>query len=226
MQATVAAAAADRPFPTADAVLAERAAVEEADARHLVRVAALERAEGLAADLITDLAETIIVDHLRPALAALVDQVRRHAAALPPTPTDAAVLRADEKARKAWLAMDEVATRHGTIRGARGVLSRFGYTPQADTRGQWAEVRNWLELWGSEIGDPANYGKTGMAHLPGQPTDGDPRARLVWLVRAGAELWLPTVAEQDAKHEETYGDRLAAMRRGASARAAVGAWGG
>jgi hypothetical protein len=135
-------------------------------------------------------ADRIIVDHLRPALEQVVDQARAATAACPADNAQALLL-AGEMARKAWVELETLTARYGAIRTARDALVRVAGPPQKDFNGQFAEMRNLADLV------PAGRLRPGMP----MPWPDDSRGRFVWLLRNGAELHMPTPAEQDAAWE-------------------------
>lgn len=194
----VAAALAGKPLPDATGVLDARRADERAAAMVQAHTQAVDRtAQGIGAT-ITDMAEQILVDHLRPALAETVDAGRALVAALGGAQLDPVeLLRADAKARNAYFAVDDQVVRYDAIRTAQDVLRPLAGPPQVDTDLMFTELKNYTEVF------PLHAQRH---RTPERPWPTERKQRFMWLVDPahGAELWMPTPAEQDARHRAEF----------------------
>jgi hypothetical protein len=197
--ATVAAAHNGADFPSVDVLLDAELDQQRAALRGRVLVEAVER---VASQLIVDTqrnGSTLLAEHLRPALDSLLDKLRPHAKVVVNLDPEGA-LRAGGQASKAWLTFDRGAEEYRALRAARQSLALVGVAAAEDT-GLFAEIRNLPDVWPDHR--PV-YGRT-----PPPPWPEDPRRRLAWLLANGADIWMPTPAEQD----DIYGEWLAAERQ-------------
>ena len=183
------AARAERPLPDrSDRLLKLEQATEQAR----YRVDVLKHAHEMAAKdlLYGSWPESIIVEHLRPALAQVMEEVRDLEPKLEGRSVEAPqnFLRASVEARTAFNALNDLAYRYDGIRAAQQAAGRLLDGPQVDTGHKFREFR-----------DPAALGITisGMAGRS-QPVPEPRLTRLVWTATVGKdEVWMPTVAEQD-----------------------------
>ena len=189
---------------------AQMRAHRQADADHQARTAivhkAYERAQRNLDDAITTHADTIIREHLAPAIASTIADLRTAAATYRHHGnSDREMLNAPKPAREAWLTSDHLVTAYTVLRATRTHLLRaVGASAGNDARGLFGEVRNTEEVWPAIV-SPAGVFYTGQPAPWDHP---DPRTRLVNLLDLGAELWCPTHAEQEARWAEVFGDRL------------------
>lgn len=189
--------------------------VREATADHdsLVHVLDRARAElaGELAALIVDSAPQIVTEHLRPVHDRLAAQFEQAAAVLPDPATVDAMMRASDQARQAWLDLDAAVIAYHRVRDAAARLNRQAPVVN-DTHGEFALMRNVRDVWPDwQVGRPPPW------------THADPRQTILWLVRHGAQLWLPTSAEQDAAWHEAHG---VALEQAVQGRRQLAAWSG
>ncbi len=134
--------------------------------------------------------ESIITEHLRPALAQVMEEVRDLEPKLEGRSVEAPqnFLRASAEAREAFNTLNDVAYRYDGIRAAQQAAGRLLDGPQVDTGHKFREFR-----------DPTALGITigGMAGRS-QPVPEHRLTRLVWTATVGKDqVWMPTPAEQD-----------------------------
>lgn len=182
--------------------------------------------EALTGDLntaVSDLAESILVEHLRPAWQAGYDQARAAVAVfLPYGSTQGALFAAPEKARKAFASLaGHVDTMLGCSRVVDG-LRLCGYRPQLDELDLFRSVKDVLAVWPDLATDRRSASHT----LAGKPWPDALAERVMWSVQTGAELWLPTPHEQDQQWSRCYGERVAEQARGRWAATAMHAMSG
>jgi hypothetical protein len=188
-------------WPTGEDVVAAQAAQQAADLRVGALDAALEAARDEFVTVVRDLADAIVVDHLRPRFDKVVAETRPAAAAVAEFGGDlAALVAAPKPARDAWLGLDALVGAYDTLRRARGIVYA-GRTPKLDDRNIFAELANLPDIWPSWRAqvDP--------------PWPAAPKDRLCWLVSGPAKPWLPTLDEQDERFEERFAGELENMRR-------------
>lgn len=128
-------------------------------------------------------ARQIITAQLQPCLAAILDAVRKHAAAYPDVPDVEAAMRLDDQVQKdAYFAVKAATARYMALREALGLLYDG---QQLEIR---HEIRNLREIW-------PNFQFRSAGNKPPWPSDRE--KRLVWLVTHNADLWAPTPEEAD-----------------------------
>ena len=211
----VAAAQAGKPLPSGAGYAKAEQADHVADVRSAVLAEVLEEQGAALVTKFGTLALTIVVEHLRPALAEVVEAARIPAELVAPLGVDAEnYLRAPDDVQAALLTLRDLTARYRAIRSARAAFRPF-LPLEYDTDGTFGELRS--------IHIAAPYYRQPNAPTP-WPTD--PVARLVWLVRSPAEPWMPTPSEQDQRWLEIYGEQakaragFAAVARANSARTA------
>ncbi len=192
-----------------EALLTATAAQERRRLTSVLVVDAVNRSWHSLATAVTDHAEQIIID-LQPTFTATVGELREVAGLVQGVESATDLAKAGDKVRKAWLRCEGVVTRYSDIRAARDDLAAFGCVPDYDVTGIYAGIRNLNEIW-------PRYGSYSM-QSPGQmetpPWNGlSLRDMLIYELNSGAELWLPTPAQQDARWQEIEGPKLEAMRR-------------
>ncbi len=200
--ATTAAAVAGQPLPDVAAIetarLEERLAADRFDVR-------IKAAQGLTWQLtnaVLEAADDIIVEHLRPVFDRVVADLRTAVAVTAKYADDPVrALNAPVKERKAFADVPVLVGEYGAIAAARRVLADCGARPARDLDGEFGAVKNIDELWPRERRQytPKPWG-TGVEGT-------------TWLLRNGAQLWLPTPAEQDARYDEVYGAREREQQR-------------
>ena len=141
-----------------------------------------------------ELAATITIEHLRPALEEVIAEATDKARALTgfdhePDPIE--LLSAPEPTRQAWLDYQRLGERYRAIRQGQEKLRQLGYRPARDDR--FGEFRNFDALW-------PRRGALGGSSTPPWPTSSG-AARLRWIVTGGAEAWMPTAEEADAAYD-------------------------
>jgi len=208
------------------AALAQRVLSRDAEqratdqAQQIVALAA-DKAAIAAVATTADLAEDIIVNHLRPVLEQVYADTRDAAAALAGYGLSVpALITAPAKARNAYAALGELVTRRNVILSARAWVNQLaGLKPEHDERGLFLEFRRALKL----VPPLAP-----TQRIPDLPAPTDPLERILWVVNEGAvaEPWLPTVAEQDAAWWDAFGARVEQARRNHFNAQAFSAFGG
>lgn len=152
-------------------------------------------------DVIIGVADELVTDHLRPALAETLADVAPLLPALEGRALDTTGMAAAPKAtREAYLAVLPLLSRHQAVRRAQKAL-RAGYYRVASRReghrhgpedvyDYFLDTRAWpaLRTPGVYIVSPAGTIDPGPM---------DPLARLLWLAKPESLAWLPTPAEQD-----------------------------
>ena len=177
---------------------------------------ASEQAAQLVATSVRHGAETILVDHLRPAHAAVVKDLGAAFAATRQYGSPSELLLAPAKVRQAAASIDGLCEQYEAIRGGRGDLEwTVSYRSTDDADGEFAEVANANDLWVRP-----QHRNVGNASSPPWPTTST-RSKLEWLLNHGATVWLPTPTEQDTKWREVYAAELAAAENQRQMGAAV-----
>jgi len=171
---------------------------------HDLRTQVLERAHSeTAAELlgfIHDSAAVIVTDYLRPAFDRLVTAFEAAASVLPEAPTTDVLMRAPDKVRKTWLALDDDVSKHARITATAVRLNRLS-PPVHDVEGEFASLTNVRAIW-------PDYG---VGRTPPWE-DTDPRLTRLAIIRAGGDMWLPTSAERDAAWWAKYGAQVEKAR--------------
>jgi len=185
------AARAGKPLPDVSAPLAK---LEQALQAARLRVSVLRAARELAArDLLFGTpAEDVIIEHLRPALAAVMEEVAALVPKLEGRDVENAqgFLRAPETAREAYARLSDLAYQYSALRDAQRSAGRLLDGPQVDKGNKFAEFRD-----PEALGVPVS---TGNAREVPQPIPEHRLARLIWLATtARNQVWMPLPAEQD-----------------------------
>lgn len=180
--------------PDIDSALG-RAADEEraADLAEAVAIEVESRAHNASTALVDDLAETILIDHLRPALAATLEAVAKLAPSLAGVDPDdvEALLEAPKAVQDARRRLVTLADRRSAIYAAAARLRHWLGSPQHDD-GAFLFYRNAAALWGRQ------WPTRTQAQARGNyPWPAGPLANLVWAASPAAGSWLPLPAEQD-----------------------------
>lgn len=177
----------------------------QANADHDARRRILADAHGqVASELvnrITDSAEQIIADCLRPRHAEAVERFAAAAAVVPEHPSTDQLLKADDKTRRMWLGLADAAHAYGRITAAATTLNQLG-TLEHDLGGEFSYCRNIREVWPMYA-----PGRT-----PPWPQD-DQRLALLALVRLGADLWLPTLRDRADAWLAAHGEKVQRQRQ-------------
>lgn len=184
-----------------------------ADARRRVLDEATSAVAGELRDTIVDGAEAILGDHLRPAFDELVAELKAACAAFTPFGASASeLLRAPDKARKAFAGLGDLSARWAALRNSRAALANAGYTARADEFGLFALVRNADAFADMTRARPMSKIADGLPWRGLAGTDWQ-----LWFgTNPAAELWLPTPDEQDAAFNAVFGARIAAATRSQS----------
>jgi len=177
----------------------DRQATEKARA---VLAAAIEQAGNAATSVASDLTETIITQHLRPALDEVYARVRAVSAQLDGYGLDPhRLVTAPSKVRGAYGELPCLLARVAAILTARKHANFLGHREsQHDASGLFADYQTPLAL--SPQWKPP-------AQIPRIPAPADPTERLLWIVSeaaAPAQPWLPTMAERDAAWWSQFGE--------------------
>lgn len=216
--ALIAAAKSGRKtLPDSTTVHDAEANVAHADRRSALLIRAVESADTELGGIVTDQGDRIIRDHLAPAIVEVMTGVTAAAELLPVDASPETLLRAPEEARQAWFTVGDLAARYDAVRRAAAAARRNDDQPQYDTRGDFAELYNFHEITAGmniQIGGARPW-----------PTDST-ASRLLWYVRHGGEVWLPTTAQMDQRYHSVHKgkiDQMAENRaRLGAARAAFG----
>jgi hypothetical protein len=137
-------------------------------------------------------AELIISDHLRPALAEVIEEVAALVPKLEGRDVENAqgFLRAPETAREAFGRLSDLSYRYSALRDAQRAAGRLLDGPAIDKGQKYAELR-----------DPEAVGVAvmhGNARVVPQPIPEHRLARLIWIATvARDQAWMPLPAEQD-----------------------------
>lgn len=159
-------------------------AVEVVRLANRVRQRAAELTVDRLRDAVESAAEILIVECLRPALDAVLDDAGKVAdtvgasTAWPETLT----IPAGSSRRE----LEPLSERYAAIRGARRALTQVGIRPSADIEyAIFGEFMNLPDVWPN------------FRTRRNPPWPPDPVGRLLWLAVGPAMPWLPTPAEQD-----------------------------
>jgi len=197
----------EKPLPDLSAPLAK---LDLALQLGRFRVSILQAARELAARALyfgTE-PESILVEHLRPALTQVMEEVRDLEPKLEGRSVESPehFIRASETARVAFTSLNDLGYRYGAIRAAQQAVGRLLDGPQVDTGHKFSEFK-----------DPQALGITigGMAGRP-QPVPQHPLTRLLWAATvAKDQTWMPLPIEQDemanAYFKEATNKRLSAF---------------
>lgn len=207
-EAAARAAATGEPLDVA-AIAKHRAASNTHGLSRQVHERALEIADAHLAAVLADSADAIITEHLRPVHDEIASEARDTFAKLTGVPETAGselLLQMGKAARDAWLRADEIAQSWVAVRNARAAAIRLGHNAEtADELGYFAECRNaeLIRPWILRLSRP----HIAQSEADNVPTSG--RARLRWYLEHDAQLWLPTIREQNAEHDRVFGERMA-----------------
>lgn len=97
----------------------------------------------------------------------------------------------------AWCRFGDLTTGYGMLRTTAAALTGPVTRDDSGLFAEWREPPSDPRLFGE-----AWRGRNMRAGTTPWPTE--PRARLVWLVRSGLSVWVPTAAERDARWLEEY----------------------
>ena len=166
--------------------------LEQATEQARYRVDVLKHAQEMAAKdlLFGTWPESIITEHLRPALAQVMEEVRDLEPKLEGRSVEGPqnFLRASAAVREAFNKLNDVAYRYDGIRAAQQAAGRLLDGPQVDTGLKFREFRDPTALGITIGGDARRF----------QPVPEHRLTRLVWTATVGKdEVWMPTPAEQD-----------------------------
>lgn len=147
-----------------------------------------ERAEDSVVARVQRNGEVIIVEHLRPAVADVMEQVIACAAALAgyDIADPEAIMTAPIKVRDAYRELRGLADRYRHIRMAQAIVGDVAGGARVDVQGTFSELRNLPDVH-------PNYARPGAP----KPWPDDERGRLLWLATSDAQVWMPTPYEQD-----------------------------
>lgn len=158
---------------------------------------------------------TVIVKLLQPHFARLIVDLKEGLQTAAAWPDPVAALSAPAKVRAKLAAVHSARTAVDEILAARAVLSRLGYRSTTDVEGEFGLCRNFDELW------PRH-----SRQLQPRPPWGD-GDKLTWWLLNGGNVWLPTLAEQEERYDQVYGELIRAQSRTvASTRALASQMGG
>lgn len=144
---------------------------------------------------------TVIVTLLQPHFARLIGDLREglQTAAAWPDPVQA--LNAPAKVRTKMAAVHSARNEVDSILAARAVLSRLGYRSGLDLEGEFGLCKNFEALWPRQ-----------SRQLNPRPPWGD-EDKITWWLLNGGDVWLPTMAEQDERYDQVYGEAIRSHAR-------------
>jgi len=188
--------------------------------RHAQRVltAAVGEADRRAVSIASDVVETVIRDHLRPALMDVHDKAREAAAALDGYGDldPVRLVNAPAKARAAFAELPVLVARRRLIFAARRSANRIGNRqPEHDATELFVEFAAPFAL-------AADFNRNGLKSVAPQ----DPVAYLLWVssdAAAAGRPWMPTIKEMDEAWWDQFGEGVEMRRRAASDARAIAA---
>lgn len=157
--------------------------------------------------------DSIIADHLAPAMVEVSAHLEKLGRALPDEPTDRLIASPGitAKAREAWRDLDAVAARYAGIRAGQAAVT--GPAPVGDD-GEWSAFDALTELWPGWA-----TRRTAVGNVR-PPWPDDPRTSLLWMSRHGAQFVVLTRTEREQRDAAKYGDERQRLRElAANARA-------
>jgi len=184
--------------PDIDAMVAALREVLAATAAHNTAAQAMAAANQVAADRLASAvaaqADVIIVEHLRPAYAKILERAAAAVADLGGrAPVAAQLLDAPAKVRTAFATLGDLRFRLSAVRQARNdAIAATGARPTLDAENLYADFQV-----------PEHWTGGKAIRMAGFPSPTDPHEYMVWLVTdaAGAQPWLPTLVEQDDAYD-------------------------
>lgn len=197
VQQTVAAAATDN-LDTVDygSPLAAARAAAIAQHRREAVVAAVSQVQAALAGAVIR-AATDIVTGMQPGFNKAVVELRDALQMAAEWSDPARALGAPAKVRAVLAARHDQRRQIDAMLAGRDALRLMGYRSSVDVQGEFGLCRNFDQLWPRTA-----------RQLHPQPPWNDAPDRLEWWLMNGGDVWLPTVAEQDAQFEKVYGDAI------------------
>lgn len=160
-------------------------------------------------------ASTTIVKALQPGFETAIRELRTALETAAMWTNPAAVLTAPPKVRATLASQFSLRETVDAILAARAVLNRLGYRSSVDVEGEFGLCRNFDALWPRQ-----------SRQLNPAPPWGE-QDKITWWLLNGGEVWLPTLAEQDAQYDAVYGEQIRSHARTvATSRALASAMGG
>jgi hypothetical protein len=199
LEALVASAkTADKDLPDSRGLTTTDTEAAYATRRKRLLALAVELADSQLGTLATDNADSLITGPLSAAVAEVMTAVAKGSKQLPDDPTPERLLREPEAIRRAWFAVEDATARYDAIRRAAAGLRRNGEQPKWDTLGNFAELHNYHEV------------TKGLHLIVGgpRPWPDTTTGRLLWYARNNGKVWLPTLAQMDARYYEVHGDKI------------------
>lgn len=165
---------------------------------------ALELADLRLVSTIVDHADEILAEHLRPALETALAEVRGVLEVSDEIPwTDArALARASDAVRLAYETVRAAVDRLTALRAAQGLLQRLTGEPAAEAFRVFGSIKNLHDLW-------PQHGQGYPVVSAPWPTE--PGQALVWQLRHGADIWMPTAIEVVERYMEWRTNHLTAL---------------
>lgn len=200
------------PLPPADPLLAARAAAAGWEIQRLALHQAQQQVETELHTATSD--DSIIGEHLAPALTAVEEQARVAADSVPVTTTDRTAHNLPPAARKSWQALTDAAHRYTAIRAAQAAVYGPRDADSADD-GEWAIFDDLLKahpMWRGRFFNPTI----------GNPWPTDVRQFLAWCAQGGHRLVVLPMDERAQRWQTAYGDDLARRQRMHDAALAAG----
>jgi len=195
--------------PSATTATRSVQAARQADLDHELHAALLREAHEIALDQLDVVdGDAILVNCLQPAHREVLGQLRAAYDVFSPVGMSASELwNRPDRVRKAWSAFGDASTRYEALRAAHRAIRTSGAAQQCqlDTGNLLDEIRNLDEVW------PQRTNSTLPVSTMSEPWPPrvDSVGWLLWAHRVGAELWLPTGGEQDARWTVVFGARAA-----------------
>lgn len=205
--ATVEAAVNGTALPKIKPLIDHDVAVREAQVRRAVLREAVDLVARQFEGLVHRSAYDLVTDTLRPALERVLTETRTLLADLPETLTADALLAAGVD-HTAWRRVNELSAAYSHLRRAYLCLP-LRADIEHDELGEFSEIKNRADI------DPTvrrQHKNMRGSTVPPWPNT-EPQ-RLAWLLRNGAELWLPLPEDQDAAWLVVHGARLDTVARG------------
>lgn len=141
-------------------------------------------------------ASTTIVKALQPSFDKTISELRSALETAAMWTNPALALTAPPKVRAALASQFSLRETVDAMLAARATLNRLGYRSSVDLEGEFGLCRNFDQLW-PRAGRQLNTA----------PPWGDQDKITYWLTHGGA-VWLPTLAEQDARFDQAYGELI------------------
>jgi len=146
---------------------------------------AVSKAESRLVRMTVDAADEILVEHLRPVLARVVEAVRKATKGVSvPWDSPSQLARSNTAVRTAWAAVEDANVTYEALRRCQTQLQMLTADAEPDAFGSYHELRNINEVWNNRAWSQST-----------PPWPSNPLARLVWVCTEPRVVWLPTGSE-------------------------------